>query len=464
MTELTYNRADWGRIDKAWPLIAAVAGGVAGIAVGSGVDVPRALLAIAAGLLAVLVFWRYEVGAALMLLAMPLDVYGRLITSPVTVTAFHVTLLVTLASFAWHVYRGRASLRFSLVDLGMLSLLAAALISLPTSLNPGTSMFGFVRVFFLWLLVVLWSNVLADRRTIRWATWLLVATGVGTALVAFAQYFIPTFELGNILVINQGGGQYLRRVGAFFFDPNYMASFLSVTLLIALGLAIHARTWRASAIPLAAAAVLTGGVLVTFSRTGWLGVAVGVVILIMTAPTRRRIPLLLMLIALAVAVLAFQPGLVLGRAASIGEVERDLSVATRYQMFYSAVDIIRDNWALGTGLGAFDVAYPPYRRLGTLTYITKPHQLPLAMWAEMGIAGLIAEVVLVGAIIATFWRRRPRGWTAVEAFSVASLVSVMMVQSWFQYYLYFEYMWLMVAFAVAGNRLARADEEVEHES
>lgn len=464
MTELTYSRADWSRIDRAWPLGAAVVGAVAGIAVGSGLDVVRVLLAIVAGVLAVLVFWRYEIGAALMLLAMPLDVYGRLITSPVTVTAFHVTLLVTLASFALHVYRGKAPLRLSLVDLGMLSLLAAALISLPTSLNPGTSMFGLVRVFFLWLLIVVWSNILKDRRIIGWATWLLVATGVGTALVAFAQYFIPTFDLGNILVINQGGGQFLRRVGAFFFDPNYMASFLSITLLVALGLAIHARTWRTAAIPVAAAAMLTGGVLVTFSRTGWLGVVVGVVVLIMTAPARRRILLLVLVVVLAVAVLAFQPSLVLGRAASIGEVERDLSVATRYQMFHSAVDIIRDNWVLGTGLGAFDVAYPPYRRLGTLTYITKPHQLPLAMWAEMGIAGLIAEIVLVATIIAAFWRKRPRGWTAVEAFSAASLVSVMMVQSWFQYYLYFEYMWLMVAFAVAGNRLARADEEAEYES
>jgi len=463
VTELAHNPAERTRETAIWLVIAGLVGAAAGVVVGGGVDLVRVLLAIVVGILVVLVFWRYEVGAALMLLVMPLDVYGRLLTSPVTVTAFHLTLVATLASFGWHVYRRRARVLFSPVDIGMLALLAAAFISLPTSLNPGVSMFGTVRVFFLWLLVVVWSNILRTHRNMGWATALLVATGVGTTFVALAQYYIPSFEMGNILMINQGGGVYLRRVGAFFFDPNYMASFISIAFLVALGMAIHAKRSRAALVWLAATAVLAAGLFVTFSRTGYLGVAVGVVILILTAPSRRRLPILLAFVALALAAVAVAPGELTGRVASIGEVERDLSIATRYQMFYSAVDIIRDNWALGTGLGAFDVAYPPYRRLGTLTYITKPHQLPLAMWAEMGIAGLIAEIVLVVSIVTVFWRRRPRGWTAVEAFSAASIVSVMAVQSWFQYYLYFEYMWLMVAFAVAGNRLARADEEADHE-
>jgi hypothetical protein len=36
-----------------------------------------------------------------------------------------------------------------------------------------------------------------------------------------------------------------------------------------------------------------------------------------------------------------------------------------------------------------------------------------------------------------------------------------MIQSLFQYYLYFEYLWLLVAFAVAANRVAAEEESHE---
>jgi O-antigen ligase len=119
--------------------------------------------------------------------------------------------------------------------------------------------------------------------------------------------------------------------------------------------------------------------------------------------------------------------------------------------------MIRDMPVFGTGLGAFDQAYPLYRRPGTLVKITKPHQLPLGLWAEMGLGGLLAELALAGAIAVTFVRRRPDGWTDLEALAAAG-VAALLTQTLFQYYLYFEYPWLYLALSVVAVRLARTGE------
>ncbi len=460
MTEIAQQSRTIGTIPaRAWLVVAIAAGTAAGLLVGAEVDPVRVVAAVFGGVAAALVLWRFEWGIPLIVAAMPLQVAGRVLTSPVVVTLFQIALVLTIVSYGLSLLRGRAAFRLSAVDAGILSLLAAAVISLPNSLNMGATAMGIVRLSFMWLLVVVVANGLTTWRAAHRAAALLVATGVATGGLALAQYLLPGFEVGNILMINQGGGRFLRRVGAFFFDPNYMATFLSIVVLIALGAAIHARRPRAALAWLAASAVPAAGLFVSFSRTGWVGAAAGVVVLALTAPARRRLPLMGALIALGLVVAALNPEGLTTRVASIADTQRDMSVATRYHMFTSAIEIARDNWVFGTGLGAFDEAYPAYRQIGSRADITKPHQLPIALVAEMGIAGLIAEVVLIVGLVATFWRRRSGGWTAMESYAAAALVSVVAVQSWFQYYLYFEYLWFMVALAVVGNRLARADEE-----
>ncbi len=89
--------------------------------------------------------------------------------------------------------------------------------------------------------------------------------------------------------------------------------------------------------------------------------------------------------------------------------------------------------------------------------MVKPHEIPLALWAETGVAGIIAQIVLIWGLVAVYWRRRPKGWSVTEAFALAGILSLG-VQSLFQYYLYFDYLWLFIAFAIAANRIARQEE------
>jgi O-antigen ligase len=192
----------------------------------------------------------------------------------------------------------------------------------------------------------------------------------------------------------------------------------------------------------------------TYSRGGWVGAAAGLVAAVLTAPKRRRAWLVGALLAVVLLAAALAPDLIVSRVTSIGDVNTDVSVATRYYMNQSMQDMIAARPVFGTGLGAFGKAYPAFRRPGTSFDIVKPHQVPLAFVAETGIAGLLAEVVLFGAIVALYWHRRPDGWDALESAVLVGTVALL-VGTLFEYYLYFEYVWLYLALSVVATRLVR---------
>lgn len=441
-------------------LACALAGG-AGVAV-AGRDAALLLVAGAVALAVTAAVMRdVQWGLYAMLLVLPLDIAGRVITSPVTITVFHLTLLVTIG--AWLVRLGRrdplARHEWSAVDLGVAALLLAGLWSLPFSLSPAATRMSLLRVVFLVLFYLLFTTFMRDKRTMDRVLVVLVATGAASAGLAIVQTLVPGLGIGYARMVGLGGGVSIARPSAFFDDPNYLATFLSVAIIAGVGRAVHARSWPRALAWLAGTAVSSVGLYITLSRTGWVGAAVGIVVVLLTAPRRRRPRLIAVASVVVLLALVLSPSLLIERLASIGDVTNDKSLATRYLMIGSTAEIIRDRWVFGTGLGAYDVAYPAYREPGSLYQITKIHQLPMAFPAEMGIAGLIAEVLIVVGVFVVIRRRRHSGWNAWESIGVAGLVAIL-VQSLFQYYLFFEYLWLFLALTVAATRLERPAEEV----
>lgn len=458
MAERAHRRL--GRSEVLAGAIALAAGLGAGALVARGALGWESVALVAAGLLlAVLAFRRLEFGLIALLFTLPLDTFGRLITSPVTVTVFHVVLLVCLAAWARRIVAERGWLRLTWMDAAAAAIVAAGLWSLPFSLASGTTVVSVVRLAFLWAFASLYANGIRERGGLRRVVGWLVVSGALLSVVGLAQYFLPGFDFGWIRDVKRAFNVVsYSRVGGFFFDPNYFAGLLSAIVAVSLSLLAHART-RREALLWGGAAALTGATLVlTFSRGGWVGAAAGVLVAILVAPRSRRAWMMGAVIALALAGTLLAPDLILSRVQSIANVDTDVSVATRYYMNTSMQDMIADRPVFGTGLGAFDKGYLTYRRPGTSFEIVKPHQVPLAFIAETGIAGLLAEVTLIGALVALYWRRRPDGWDPLEAAVLAGTVTLL-VGTLFEYYLYFEYVWLFFGLSVVATRLARAPKE-----
>ena len=443
-----------------WVAGAVALGAAVGLLVGRGTLAPLTV-ALAVGLiaLAALSFRRLEFGLIALLFTLPLDTYGRLIETPVTVTVFHVVLLICLAAWVRKIVTEPGWVRFSWLDAAAAALVGAGLWSLPHSLAPSTTLVSVIRLAFLWAFAALYASGIRDSRTLRRVLGWLVGTGVLLSLMGIAQFYLPDLGIGWIRdVLRAGGAVSFSRIGAFFYDPNYLAGLLSAIVAVSLSLLVHAHRRRA-ALLWGGAAALTGLVLVlTYSRGGWVGAAAGILVAVVTAPSRRRAWLVSGLVVVAIAIAIAAPDLIVSRVQSITNVETDVSVATRYYMNVSMGEMIADRPVFGTGLGAFDQTYPYFRRPGTSLDIIKPHQVPLAFIAETGIAGVLAELTLLGGLVALYWRRRPDGWGALEAAVLVGTVTLL-VGTLFEYYLYFEYVWLFLGLSVVATRLARTQKE-----
>lgn len=438
-----------------WALAACALGAAAGLVAAAGpkLGLLLAVLAIAT-MAAIVVLRRLDLGVILIALALPLDEFGRIIDKPVSITVFHFALLLALGAWMVHLALGTAPRpRVSWVDGGLLLLLFAAAWSLPNSADPSVTTFALIRITALFVMTVLFENVVVERKTLLQLLGVIVWLAVPMALLAVAQSFLG-IGFGSFL----GYGD-ITRGGALFDDPNFLGGYLSVAMAAAVAFMVFARDWRTFFIWSLPVLPIAAGLFASYSRSAWVGTVVAVATVVLVSPARRRLWLLLAGLALVVSAVAYAPGIVLDRFASSVDITKDTSVATRYYMNQSILEMIEDDPIWGTGLDAFRLVYPDYRSPFARIDITEPHQLPVAIVAEMGVAGLVAEVVLMMALAATiFWRRRPTGFRAYEAAVIAGLFALL-TQTLFQYYLYFEYLWLYFALSVAASRIAAADDQ-----
>jgi O-antigen ligase len=187
---------------------------------------------------------------------------------------------------------------------------------------------------------------------------------------------------------------------------NGLGMTLAVALTLAAALAVtgllHGR-WTAGAL----IAALLAGLVLTRSRGGWLGAAVGVTAAILLgAPRPARLRLLLgtaVLTVAGLALLARWPVLA-GEIRSLASPEAD---ANRFRLIiWRAIpQMIADHPLLGTGYGTFVQAYPRYR-LPEATELYPPfaHNIWLNFAVETGLLGVAALVALCVVSLRAAWR------------------------------------------------------------
>ncbi len=175
------------------------------------------------------------------------------------------------------------------------------------------------------------------------------------------------------------------RVYSVFGNPNVLAEYL--LLLIPFGLVL---TWTAKDLLkkflfLGITGLMGLTLLLTFSRGGWVGLAVALFVFLLLKD--RKVLLALFLLALAGT--AFMPEVFLQRALTIGS-PFDTSNIYRLLVWRESLLIIGDYWRTGVGLGhqAFMEIYPYYM----LTRDKTPfhaHNTYLQLLVELGLAGLL---------------------------------------------------------------------------
>lgn len=446
-----------------WMLLALGAGATAAWAASSTVQWPAAdaiLFGTIAAALAGLALASTDTGIALLFVAIPLFDFATLGPESAPFTAAHVLLVFTLLGWVARIVRdGRQALpRTAPLVFALAAPCVAGVVSLAGSLAPTSTLGGAGRLLLLWLLAMLVAARATERRG-RFMLMVLVAVACVMAALAALQYLDPSIGIGRFATQGFSALTTLVRPSAFFLDPNFLAGYLSAAALVSLVFVVRATRLAEAGWWSMGALVCLGGTLVTSSRSAVVGLAIGLLIVVFTAPAKRRVVLIIAGVVLALAVAPFIPATVYQRAAGLLDPSSEGSLATRYLMVESSVEMLTEYGVGGTGLGAYDIVYPAYRKPGALTRILHPHQVPLAMWVEMGLPGLLALLAVVWGIAAA-WRSIARAGYQPLGTAALSAVIALVVQALFQYYLYFEYLWIFLGLLSAFSVIPQGDDRV----
>jgi len=150
------------------------------------------------------------------------------------------------------------------------------------------------------------------------------------------------------------------------------------------------------------AIVSSFGVLITFTRSAWLGwIAAALVLMVMKRPraVAWAVPVALLAVSLA-------PAQFFDRMVSSFDT-RQSSNLDRIRMFEAGVEIIKDYPVLGVGPANIKEVYPLYRRHDAPRFrIPHLHNNVVQLWAERGVLAVVAYAMLIGLFVAECLRSR----------------------------------------------------------
>lgn len=292
----------------------------------------------------------------------------------------HATLLLLAAMLLlvtyWAIMLAVAPRVASPILLPLLAWFGAGVLAVALGFNPRDGLI-FVGIFGMG---VLWHSALVRfysypgaARAIAWS-YLISGTLAAAAAIAMVALRAPAAQF----TIGHG-----RAIGTFVL-PGELAGYLIIFLPVAYAIARITRTHALRA--LAWAALACGGVafVLTFSRTGWVGLASAIAFFIVVRARRRRsavlVALLVIGVAIAAVLLAFN-------------VDHNPSENfTRLSIWQAALQIINRFPLTGVGPFGFSRLYAMVRLPGGDATAFHAHSVYLTFLAEIGIVGFAAFV------------------------------------------------------------------------
>jgi O-antigen ligase len=328
-----------------------------------------------------------------------------------------------------------------------------ALLSIPAGFWPGgsvdvlTDLFG--KSLMIFLLV---ANVVDTERRFRALVVTLVTCASLAALFAIANYAAGRFDPTGMRVEGYDS--------ALAANPNDLALTLNIVLGLALGLLPVLRKPVHRALLIAAMATCVAGIIVTFSRSGF--VTLGVLGVAWAARRlRERGGRALPSIALVVlAVMVAVPAGYSDRLSTIVDTERDPtgSADERWATMMTALEQIAHRPLLGYGLGNsvhVSVAQGDIPR--------EPHNAYLKLGAELGVPALIVYMLFIFSAwtaareVRRFFAQRREGWElgrlagGVELALIAFAVGALFSPVPYHFYLYFPAGLAVAIFAIGAR-------------
>lgn len=328
-----------------------------------------------------------------------------------------------------------------------------AVLSIPGGSWPGGSMDVFLDLFGKSLVIfLLVANVVDTEQRFRALVGTMIGCGAFAAAIAIAH-----FASGQFDPTGQRVAGYESALGG---NPNDLAMTLNIMLGLALGLLPVLRRRLHKALVVTAMAVMVGGIVVTFSRSGFLTLlVVGAMWAARAIRDRggRALPsIAVVVLAVAIAV----PAGYSDRLSTIVETENDPtgSADERWQTMLTTLGQMAERPILGYGLG--NSIHVMVARGGLPR---EAHNAYLKLGAELGVAALVVYVLFLWSAYAAaravrrFFARRQEGWElgrlagGVEIAMVAFAFGAFFSPVSYHFYVYFPAGLAVAIFAIGAR-------------
>ena len=329
-----------------------------------------------------------------------------------------------------------------------------ALLSIPLAINPGEAWTVFsellIKAILIFIVIV---NVVRSPRRLYWLLLLALGVSVYLSINAIQDYRSGLFSFGKDVHENL---RIAGRIKGLFENSNDLALHLVTMVPIAIALAFAKRGAIRKFVYLPIAVLMIAGIVVTFSRGGFLGLLAVAIVLVIKLGRGNRFNATAGLVLALVLFFAVAPGDYAGRLATIFDTASDFtgSSTQRNQVLQRSVLVALRYPLTGVGLGNFH--YKSFQELGT-------HNAYTQVAAEMGIPAMILYMMfliypykkLKEVEAKTYGQKDERFYYYLSVGLGASLFGYM-VASFFAAVAYQWYMYYLVGYAIAMRRIYAA--------
>lgn len=406
------------------------------------VDLPSALVYAACAVgVALLTRRRPALGVAALLVLAPFDLARY--AGPTTITTLKAGLVGMLVALAFSRPDVAAFRTFPVR--AMLTAFAATLLAIALSAVHAQHLGAVVREAFKdgeYLLLFLGAVAAFATDPDDRPFWRMLELAV--VLVCFSA--LAEYAIGAHSGIMLHGRSFPRIAGALE-GPNQLAGYLDVALPVLVARALVHRDRMLAAV--IAVAALTD--LLTISRAGIVGAALGVVVVLLVLRPFRgtawRFAAAVVLIVVLAAVVAVRAGVPTGYFSLDQTPQSGDHLANRSQLYHAAVVLWQSSPLVGVGAGNYEFDLPQAGLPGVRTHA---NSIYLQSLAEGGLFGLAATIALFAVTIVTLARSGVRRPLVVGALGAAvALASHQIFDDLFFFPKVASAYWLVVGVAVA---------------
>jgi hypothetical protein len=324
------------------------------------------------------------------------------------------------------------------VNLVLLLVLTGAL-SIPLALEPKRAFDSFIEFLKVILIFIVMINVVRTEKRLKMLWILVLIAACILSINATNDYRLGRLELQ--------GTRIKGAIGGLFDNPNDLALHLVTVLPIAFALFFSSRNPLTKVLYLIIAALTVGGIVVTFSRSGFLALLAAGAVLLWKLVRSSRWLIALVVPALIVSFILFAPGGYRTRLSTTG----DESTMARFDDLKRSLFITARHPLLGVGMDNY-ILYSNANKAS--------HNAYTQVASEMGVAAAVFYILFILAPFKGLGRIEHESYQVGSArrfyyASVALQASLVgyMVASFFASVAYLWYIYYLVAYAVCLRRI-----------